>query len=349
MTLFVLIAATTALPLDITRTIYHVNPLRFGPIPRDTDTADPVGDLFFEMQQVLNFPLECTDESIPPEKRPFNCRNLEVDSTDVLNKITVDMNSNFSLYARCNIGNENGTDPFGRPCPVNDYCCYCDTPEFDQHTHQPISLPCEATVGLEDVYDTHGPGNNHTPGPCFKDYQCWQSRCGYKLKPTPNLRGSWFSTLDVGDCSQHPLGPNCTWRVRSVDKVVNSSCHTKSFFNAIRRAAPEPFVNCSVRVNASDPCWARGFYEAVLGPDSGTPCTTKSVPYYPYHVYNCTYAIGGIPLDDVVKMWTAPFESDREIDGGCPGLPIPPKATDDITAQMRAKLHERMRSGSRAV
>ena len=57
MAIFLLVAATPATPLDITRTVYHVNPTRFGPIPRDTDSADPVGDLFFEMQQVLNFPL----------------------------------------------------------------------------------------------------------------------------------------------------------------------------------------------------------------------------------------------------------------------------------------------------
>ena len=39
--LFVLIAGSVAM-LD-KMTMYHVNPARFGPVPRDTDTADVAG------------------------------------------------------------------------------------------------------------------------------------------------------------------------------------------------------------------------------------------------------------------------------------------------------------------
>ena len=106
---------------------------------------------------------------------------------------------------------------------------------------------------------------------------------------------------------RHTVGS--TWSVQSVDKIVNKTCHSKSFFGAIRTAAPSPFEKCSAVVNASDPCWIRGFYEAVLGPEASRS-------------YN--WKIGGLPLEDIIRFWEAPFESDDPEKGGCPALPVPP-------------------------
>ena len=83
--------------LDKTVTMYHVNPLRYGPVPRDMDAADAVGDIFFELFEVLTIPLACEDVTLPASKKPFECDNLEtVDPTDVVNKLTVRVNSSFS-------------------------------------------------------------------------------------------------------------------------------------------------------------------------------------------------------------------------------------------------------------
>ena len=212
-------------------TVYHVNPARFGPVPRNTDAADPLGDLFFEMFEVLNIPLACADPSVPPEKKPFECRNLESsDPTDVVNQITLEVPyaSPFmpltSGYAMCNIGNENGTDPLGRMCPPGGYCCYCSTGEWTP-SHGPQTVPCNATLGLETLVTKWGRANNATNATrgCMHDYDCWAQRSGEKLLSKANP-GYWYSTLDYGDCSTPWRQPQaCTWRVRSVDKIVNAT------------------------------------------------------------------------------------------------------------------------------
>ena len=306
-----LLAAATHGTLDKTVTMYHVNPIRFGPIPRDTNTADVTGDLFFELFEVLSIPLACSDPTVPPDRKPFECRNLESnDPSDVVNKITLNLDSHFSGYAMCNIGNKDGKDPLGRPCPVGGYCCYCSE---SVHGGYPHTAPCNATVGHENL-QMHFGQTSSMRRPCFKDYDCWTEHAGAKL--STEHPGAWYSPLKIGDCTLHnPSGPNCTWTVKSVDKIVNSTCHSNSFFGAVQRAAPDLFTNCTgggtSTPNASDPCWIRGFYTAVLGPDADKTIFWK---------------VAGLPLDDLIAFWTAPFESDDPAKGGCPGLPVPPRS-----------------------
>jgi len=141
--------------------------------------------------------------------------------------------------------------------------------------------------------------------------ECWTSHAASKL--TKAHPGHWYSALEFGDCSKHS-GANCTWDVLSVDKIVNKTCHSDSFFGAVQKAAPQPFANCSksARPNATDPCWVRGFYEAVLGPNAGK---------------RIGWNVTGLPLDDLIAFWSAPFESDDPARGGCPPLLVPPKST----------------------
>jgi len=219
------------------------------------------------------------------------------------------VDSHYSGYAMCNIGSKDGKDPLGRPCPVGGYCCYCSE---DTHHGYPKTVPCNATVGYQELYSHFGSMSHR---PCLKDYDCWTQHSVAKL--STQQPGKWYSPLKIGDCSLHDRsGPNCTWAVKSVDKIVNSTCHSNSFFGAVQRAAPELFANCTggstSTPNASDPCWIRGFYTAVLGPDAAKPWFWK---------------VTGLPLDDLIEWWKAPFESDDPAKGGCPGLPVPPKST----------------------
>lgn len=296
--------------LDKTVTMYHVNPQRFGPVPRDMDAADVPGDLFFELFESLSIPLACNDPTVPKWKKPFECNNLETnDPTTVVNKLHIRVDSNFSQYAMCNIGNKEGKDPLGRPCPVGGYCCYCN----DDHHHgwPPRSVPCNATVGYANLYEQFA--KRHESRPCDKDYECWTSHAASKLSAaTP---GAWYSPQSIGDCDLHTAPANCTWKTLSVEKIVNSTCHSDSFFGAVQRASPpEYFANCTgggtAKPNATDPCWIRGFYTGVLGPDAAKSRGWK---------------IGGIPLADLISYWEAPFASDDPAKGGCPALPIPPR------------------------
>ena len=132
------------MPLDKTVTMFHVNPRRYGPIPINMDTADAVGDLFFELMESMTVPLACADKTVPAKEKPIECENPEAsDPTDVVNKLTVQVNSNYSQYAMCNIG-INGSDPFGRPCPTGQYCCFCN--DYNSHSWPPKQVPCNATA-----------------------------------------------------------------------------------------------------------------------------------------------------------------------------------------------------------
>ena len=61
-----------------TRRVYHVNERSAGPVPRNMDTADLRGDMYFEMHSLV-LPLECQ-----LAYRPFECENAEVVSPDLL-------------------------------------------------------------------------------------------------------------------------------------------------------------------------------------------------------------------------------------------------------------------------
>jgi hypothetical protein len=84
MSVFTVLVSAALCVLDMDLTMYHVNPVRYGPIPLNTDTADVTGDLFFELFEKLSIPLACNDPTVPAKDRPFECRNLESDDpTDV--------------------------------------------------------------------------------------------------------------------------------------------------------------------------------------------------------------------------------------------------------------------------
>jgi hypothetical protein len=232
----------------------------------------------------------------------FTCDNPEAaGADDVVNKVTLTITGGYSGYAMCNIG-RNGTDGIGHPCTDGTYCCFCAN--FTAHHWPPAEAPCNATVGYTDVYSRH---SHHSHGVCLKDYECFSERASDYF--TPEYPGSWYSPLAYGSCALHSSpAANCTWSVKSVDKIVSKQCHTNSLFSSVHRASPSAFSTCSQVANASDPCWVRGFYEAVLGPTSGKPFGKVG---------------GGLPIAQVLGFWSLPFESDDPDSGGCPGLPIP--------------------------
>ena len=56
-------------------TLYHVNELKAGPVPRNMDTSDLRGDMYFELHSLV-LPLEW---ATPPNvRKPFECENAEV-------------------------------------------------------------------------------------------------------------------------------------------------------------------------------------------------------------------------------------------------------------------------------
>ena len=277
-------------------TIYHVNERQFGPIPINMDTGDALGDLFFDMLEVIGTPMKCTPGTPPPPPFvPDPCKNQEAVGGHLrVNKLTLEVDSRFSGYATCNVG-VNGTDPFGQPCKDDTYCCLCTSTSMPPH---PVA--CEATLGYENVYEQFG---HFIKVGCDKSdstIDCYTHNVYGKLSPA--APGAWYSSLQKGYCGDHPLGyGNCTWRVVSVDKIVKRECHTQVFGSAVAATAPECFTHCGNQsTNVSSPCWVDCFYKAALGPDAGKPGG----------------AIAGMSTAALVEAWVKPFVS--EVEGGCP-------------------------------
>lgn len=127
---------------------------------------------------------------------------------------------------------------------------------------------------------------------------CYRDNVFAKLSATTH--GSWYSTLATGHCDGNGASA-CTWRVVSVDKIVQRSCHVRVFGAAVAATAPSCFKGCGNQsTNTSSPCWVDCFYRAALGPEAGTPGGK----------------LGGMPTDALVAAWAKPFLPEAQ--GGCP-------------------------------
>lgn len=219
----------------------------------------------------------------------------------MVNKLTLEIDERYSGYAACNVG-INGSDPFGHPCKSDTYCCLCHV-----NGSMKEDAPCNATLGYENVYEQFGQWI--TPGGCKPSkYQphprpsdCYAAAAFTKLNEVNH--GSWYSSLDLGYCGAP--GSACTWRVVSVDKIVQRSCHATVFGAAVQKNGdPGCLLGCgSQATNVSSPCYVDCFYKAALGPESGT----------------VGGAIAGMSLDELQAAWRLPFSLESE--GGCPAQP----------------------------
>jgi len=280
-------------------TVFHVNEHSFGAIPVNMDTADATGDLFFDMAEVISYPLNCANGTKHHGGGPNPCTNPEAAGKDLMvNKLTLEVDSRFSGYAACNVGVDN-KDPFGGYCKSGTYCCDCHSPGHFKPS------ACNQTVGYENVQATFGKFIGHScersifnPHPTAA--ACYSANTLKKL--TPSNHGSWYSSLKEGYCGAPGAGDDCTWRVVRVDKIVTRECHSKVFGDTVQGSAPPDCLDsCGAqKTNTSSPCWADCFYKAALGPDSGKPGG----------------AVAGMSLDALVAAWQKPFLSEAE--GGCP-------------------------------
>jgi len=268
-------------------TVYHVNPLRYGPKPINMDTGDEAGDMFFDFHNVLIMPLQCPNGAASGH----GCANPEALAPDLMvNKVILEVDSRYSGYARCNIG-INGSAS-GVPCADDTYCCAC------QGEGRKV-VPCNTTLGLENIHATHSLECSSHSDP----WECYRSNAGKKF--TTESPGVWYSSLMDGYCGDttNYYADNCTWRVVSVPKIITKKCHNEIFLGAVEAGGQDCFSACGEDVkNNSSPCWADCFYKTVLGPNSG----------------KAGGAIAGMSLDSLLAAWKAPFESDDPSKGGCP-------------------------------
>ena len=264
------------------------------------DTGNGLGDLFFDLFEVMIAPLACQHGH---HSMGHTCTNPEATGSDlVVNKLTLEVDNRYSDYAMCNIG-VNGTDQHGHACEDGTYCCFC-------HHDYRHDKPCAQTVGRENLTSHFGGGGSwhHHGFTCHAwtpTYMCYTIATFSKLNSTAGHDAFWYSSLASGFCDVPGHTGPCTWRVVSVDKIVSRACHTKVFGQRVQATQPSACLDaCGAQAtNTSSPCWTDCFYKAAMGPESGTPGG----------------AIAGMTLEDLTAAWEAPFKPVAE--GGCPALP----------------------------
>lgn len=316
----------------VNRTVYHLNPYSAGAYPRNMDTGDALGDLYFYIGQFL-LPLEC--QNVNPESRAhFDCDNPERVSTDlVVTRVEMTMDSRFTSYSGCNLCN--GTDPFShKACKVGTYVCdceshssVCDKRRVGQANVTEMFGPTPTRPSCKHALDqfcAHSRQNETSCFSCLKEHgaQLYNQSCRqddfYHYCPSPwnncnpelppvqpwgcwsaniprKLRGFWYSTLEQGE--------GVSWRVNKL-KTVNETCLKKSIISSVEKHDTKGCFNgCGPVRNVSSPCWIGCFFDTLLGP------TAKESTELP---------LSGMPVADIEKSWSDAF---LPIDqGGCPEI-----------------------------
>ena len=273
-------------------TVFHVNEHKFGAIPVNMDTADALGDMFFDMLEVIMYPLSCpngTDTSFP--KGFLNpCTNPEAEGADLrVNKVMLEVDGRYSGYAACNVG-VNNSDPFGGSCKTDTYCCDCLTGSW----LHPKKLPCNATLGYENLYKKFGvwlkggcKRSILTPHPSNSD--CYRANVFSMLNATSH--GTWYSSLDKGYCGAQAEGALCTWRVLRAE-VVKRECHLRVFGAEVARAAPLCFEGCGdQKTNTSSLCWVDCFFQVAGLLSSGLSRARVHAACASVHVHCMPYTL----------------------------------------------------------
>jgi hypothetical protein len=279
-------------------TVYHVNPNAYGVAPYNMNTADVLGDMYFDMRSV-GLPIECASNS---SKAASDCDNAEVVGSDlVITKLVLEIDSRVGAYGRCNVC-VNGSDHHGNnSCTDGVYDCACGG-----YVH---STPCGAAVGVKNISD-HVHGHDCREGD--PNWECWRDAVGHKTG------GFWYSTFGDGYCGDGtaPAPAGCTWRVAEFVKRVNKTCSDNAVYGEVEKvdaqAADSCFSKCADSVvgpmrNTSSVCWVTCFYNTVIGPAASKPGG----------------AVAGMPLADLTTAWGLPFDSTDPAKGGCPALDPP--------------------------
>jgi len=275
-------------------TVYHVNPKSAGAIPVNMDTGNAPGDLFFDLFEVIIYPLNCPYGP----KSGHQCSNPEASGDLNVNKLTLEVDSRYSGYAKCNICID-GNDGRGHACPSGTYFCFCATGGYPGK-----DIPCNKTVGRENLVNSFG---HYHHGGCKwgeSKGQCYEQAVFSKLNGS-TLPAYWYSSQDMGACDlPGHTGDSCTWRTVSVDKVVARECHSKVFGDIVQATQPPACLDAcgSQKTNTSSPCWVDCFYKAAVGPESGRPGGKP----------------GGMSFAELTEAWEHPFLPEDQ--GGCPAV-----------------------------
>lgn len=110
----------------------------------------PSGSLFFDLFEALSRPLACQGGARPPRggADPL-CTTAAVGPDEVVNQVTLEVDSRFSGYASCGEC-AHGRGPLGGACKDGTRSCQCI--DGGGLLGPSKLVPCNDTVGLQNVY-----------------------------------------------------------------------------------------------------------------------------------------------------------------------------------------------------
>jgi len=357
LTLLLLSPLTNAARIDSKRalniTLYHVNERNYSVSPRNMNTADINGDIYFDLR-TKGLPLECGALINTSFWSQLDCDNPEVANASQLaiTKLILEVDTNWGDYADCNVDPGTGV-----------YTCACENVPNDD---------CGAltSAGAKTCGDTNGCDWDHGDGRC-ESYGCsnitqkleciqgyrkcaWdaaQDACADPPGPKPvcnkslvgflNLSnvdwgrsshysmskvdywhgntlaktfGFWYSTWTEGECRpDDPKQHFCSWRLVAAEKI-SKMCSDASIDAAV------------IAGDAHAPWGARCFSGCSVADrhNSSSACFIECFynnvlgPHGSSQLMNHTSPNFGMPLSELRVAWARPFLSVAE--GGCPPL-----------------------------
>lgn len=254
-------------------TIYHVNERNYSGVPRNMNTADVDGDIYFDLRS-RGLPLECGPWRNTSFWSRLDCDNPEVDDPSQLTitELVLEVDTRFGDYADCNVDTETG-----------EYYCECENVPDNCTAIQPQGAhACNMSHGcLWDSADgrceAYGCANITDKLHCVQGYRkcewddakaachpppgpppvCNASLVGFLNLSTVNwgrhtypgqtmskvdywhgnalskADGFWYSTPSAAECRDDPAQHYCSWRVARAVKRIAKPCSDAAINAAI--------------------------------------------------------------------------------------------------------------------
>eukprot|EP00039_Didymoeca_costata_P001715 m.54495 g.54495 ORF g.54495 m.54495 type:complete len:296 (+) comp10931_c1_seq3:1338-2225(+) len=263
--------ALRQIPVDaINITVFHVNQANYSGLA-NMNSADVGGDAFFKFRTAVTEQMcQNPDEGF---HYPGMCSNPEQFSNDlVVTKVVLAVSPIFGDYSECNVCT-NGTIPFTRPpktCAYGSYGCNCGGWMNPQGV-------CTPPVGRQNITEMF----NRMPIHHMDTLTYWMKNL------VDRTSGMWYSTLDVGECGG-PKMEKCDWAIVETIKRINATCLDNSVNNVLYSSGSACFSGCGSQArNESSSCYAKCFYDTLLGTDCGSN-------------YPCS---GGMSREEIFKLW----------------------------------------------
>lgn len=334
-------------------TLFHVNERNYSASPRNMNTADLNGDIYFDLRS-RGLPLECGPWINESFWSRLDCSNPEVADISKLavTRLVLEVDTRWAAYADCNIRDGVYSCSF-EGCPDN---CTALTARGKHECDRSNGCGWDDADGRCEVY---GCANITSKLDCIQGYhRCvWEEgsaacsdppgpppKCNTSLVGFLNLStvdwgqhphpghhestvdywhgnvltktyGNWYSTMPEGECTEDPAQTFCSWRLVNSTTKITKNCSDEA-------------INAAILQGDRIAPWGARCFDGCSSADmrnASSECWIRCFylnvlgPNGSTQLLNHSSPNFGIPVDELQAAWEAPFKPIEE--GGCPRLP----------------------------